>query len=1544
MANVQLRSFGGLNTDSHIQDIRNGDYTDAKNIDHVSTADGESLAITPRVGNEFGFSLGEITRQNKVYIFIPPTEFPEGGFVISFFRTDQVTELIPDLIIEGDNVNSIRSQVTQHFQTFNISVYLQDGGEFNPALSSYAGSFVVVPGQGSEIGFCYDYIIESTGTNILDIQIVQEAISPSRSGLLEVVGSKSIGNDLFIISTSKRDKPFNINALDVLSIGGDVYIVPETQDFEHISGIEIYITGVPSVPQVNGMFIAIFELQPSGLYWIRLFNTYIDPATLVYQGGGIIEFNPLGIGEIGVAQKDESKNTWEYTRLLRSKELNLFTYHQCETQGEVSSNLRSIYFTDNFNPPRCFYYKSKAPYIKDGAVKVINPLYGIYNYESINTQTRHILGQGLMDISYETQIQNGGSLYAGNHRYFVRGVLSDGSYTDWSLPSNPIPVYNSSTTDNPYKIVGNIEGSQTGKQNVIRISNINSAVYDYIEVAAIVYVNITFDATQYGIFAKLKIAAGQIEIVVNHNGGENVVELNPDELSVQTQTYATAKNNELLDNRYILSNLKDGDTYDIDDLFETATYSLKYKTIQGPGVYPDITFGGFQDPSNVFNFTGYMLNETYRIGARVIYKNGAVSLIRKLFDVTIDAEQDSTDGRRTSGLSDYGLYGFNGEYRVPYIEVSGIDISNKLLSGVLASEIIERVEFFRAEVSNPTIIGSGYAVLHVNCIYEGSQPIPGIPTPPEDDGGMVVFSPKWLKVALPSSIVYNFTIELNQLPAPIAQMPYNDFGRGIIDYEFPFISGFYPSSPTPTPLLVPQSLYIPDDIRYYDPRYTQGLPPNNSSTGYIWNDTVSSIYLIDDIVNGTQTKISAGDVLVNIGQPDRFAEQVDTSMIPNNYYRSLVTTSFFLNKEEIGITRSELLTPEAPIYFENNWVYKKFGKTQSYTSGVLKSYFKAYSNNPSYVVKTSQPPSNMMGYIDNGVRYIQIKRNIENQYSQSNEDQYIYLGAHQSIKTSNVIDLFGGDAFTTHTYLRHFIANENKLPDQEWARGDSQGLTFLAQTRTNPHLLYKQENVRLWPWDAQNLTTNALKMKNYFESTNLDEYFYNSGYNIRMELAYRAGFSIGETYATDYPTRIIYSDSKPQTAKTDFYRRFGVFSYADLDSSFGEINSMKNINGELFTLQVSKFQKQFFNTRGTLSVSDGTQVVLGDAGVLSRPGITITSYGCSNKWSSFLGRSAGGDDVLYWYDEVNKKLMRFGADGAIPISDRSSVRTMVLNGLKWILDFDSPADNYGIHGIWNQRLNEATWTCRAYRKEDIIWSESQSIPAGSIVILKDEQNFLNFEKTAVLYVCTNTHVATQSKKPGVGSLWTQYYTRPSIDDPEYYSIKTITWNESKNKFINRDETPHPRIYLRWKDTYLSPRPADEPNAIYEHNEGEYLQWYMLGGQSQTEPGFIDVIFNIDPNTTKQFISLICNSEIVPSRIEAFTKNHSTVMTAGEFLEQLDQYVAPIPNNIQNGSTGEDNTFLYGQWIKVRFYFDPLQFQRLTNIVLKFNPMARLWNS
>jgi hypothetical protein len=1670
MANVQIRSFGGLNTDTHVQDLRNGDYPDAKNIDHISAVTGESVAVTPRMGNEYAFELGEVTAQDKRYLITFPDAEPSGGYELQVNRSDQANPLFPAFYVPlydhdpdippGDQA---ATTIQNAFESAFYPVTVVHASTVYPTLAG-TRSLLITPQANSPALRYYDFFIQSIGQNVLKVDIIQESISNSRTGKLEVIGSKDLLGDLFIISTTRREDAFEIKIIDILIIDyngiSTLFVTPDSTDQVLVDEQEVYITGVQGIPEANGIFIIkLFPDPQTGENIILLYNSFAVLGQNYVPGTGVISFNKFGIGEIGVAQKDDSTNIWKYTRLLRSKELNLFTFHQCDVQGEKSFNRKSIYYTDFNDVPRNFYYKIDTEYYTDGGLKILYPDSGFYNYGSIADQTNHILGQPILDIDFVFQAQGGGSLSAGNHVYFARGVLADGSYTDWSLPSRNIPVYSASSLDNPKDIIGNINGSQTSKANQIRISNIQGDVYSFIEVACINYLDSGFDAINYGIFTRRQVTREITELIITHNGGEEGQIFNQDELNVQTETYTKAKNNAIIDNRYILSNLEiPGDN--LKGIFDKVKYSIKTKQISKPRYRIYQKFGGHQDPYNVFYFSGYMMNETYRIGARVRYRNGYISPVYTLFDATINDDQSSLDGKRISGLSNYDLNAIPNDFIdfsgfpypedivniVPYIEIQGPDLTIETIDGVPASLLLDRIEYFRAEVTKPTIIGTGFAVMHVKCLTNATN-----------------YPPQYIRQASPTS---RATITLSNPLPPITQDASSPIGgKPMISYEFPFVVNNDASQNSPT------TLYdIPLGLNYYDNRFTinQGVRLG-TNYGYKWNDLYASVYCIDSFLNASAEAvvIGTGDSIINTGQYSVFNTEASGDN-PSNRFAELLSLN--TQKEEVVIDNSLFIPIGDPLKISTDYVTKLMGNTPSTTSrpsftigdltevpdsggsgdwsvlggssktrvlhlngsvyeniagvdsngvpnnflgssgaqlefcnwwatfvqpntGIVASAYggtgvtftaptndisfnnydirlsnrgggleyydfkltaavtdsanKRYSFNPGYVVKLQNTLSSYVGpqykVRDTGIRAIQIKSNLAgvDQYSDVGLDKFVYTGSYQKTASTRIIDLFGGDTLTTQIYVKTIIQNEN--PTAPITGGFVTGILLTTQTKSNPYLIYKVEGESLFPatYNASNVYTNLFAWLN---KRTFETYNYNYGYSIEtLGVGYKAG--VTDEQSAKLPTRVIYSDNKPQNARSDFYRRFGVTSYNDLDASFGEINSMKNVNGELFTLQVNKFQKQFFNSRGTLQVSDGSQVVLGDAGVFSRPGITVTSYGCTDKWSSFLGKSAGGDDILYWYDSINKKFMRFGADGAVPISDRANIRTLAKEGFKWVINYQTPADNYGIHGIWNQRLNEAAWTCRAYRKPDVIWGPLIDITQGQTVVTYDTTQTYGFEQFPIIYICIKTSEFNSAPNPGVDPGWEEYYTPVAFDDIEYYSLRTIIWSEIKNRFIISDETPHPRIYLQYKDTFLSPSPADNSNVIYEHNEGKYLEWYISNGIGQKEDGYIDIVFNIDPNTTKHFISLICNTEFMPYKVELFTKNHSTIINPVEFLEQLDQYVAPIPNDLDsNGSTGSDNSFLYGQWVKVRFHYQTGMFQRLTNMILKFNPMARLWNS
>lgn len=1596
MPSVQLRSFGGLNTDSHVQDIRNGDYTDAKNIEHVSAEKGESLAITPRTGNEFAFDLGFVSAQNKEYritFYYSDAQDCRLKFThpnkISPLSNDLENLLIPDVYQFEQTVESAFS-----VSGYSIVVLL----EYEDAEKR---SYILKPSFSDLRLKYYDFNAFSIGSSLIDIEITKESISTSRAGELEVIGSTDLLGDLFVISSSKRTESFekNISSFVISPLGELSAFQLIDYDISTIYiGQEVYITGLTGsnadgdqASQANGLYIIfdILENTNDGTLTIFVQSQFTSLIGFPITGvGGKIAFDPFGFGEIGVAVKNQSKNIWSYTPLLRSKQLGLWVKYRCDVKSDVSNNRKNIYFTDGYNPPFVFSYKNKSEYLPNGSIKSIHPTVGLYSYESIFDSMRHFAAQPVFTIDFLEQDQTGGALTSGNTQYFVRGVFYDGTFSDWSLGSNLIPVYNSNNQENVYKIKGDIEGTETGKSNKIRISNISSDLFEFIEVAALNYIPLTADTTTYGIFAKVRVPSGSTYIDLVHNGRETGVDLIADELSIQTQIYSSAKNNEIIDNRYLLSNLKI-QNYDIENLFSNAKYSVKKKRLTPYRPYPNSRFGGHQDPKNVYYYTGYMMNETYRIGARARFKDGSTSLVVHLFDVTIDTDQTSADGKRLSGLLDYSLKEeivIPGQAQrevydlVPYIEVTGIDLESFSLNGIKASELIDRVEIFRATVDSPSVLGYGYSVLHVKTIRAQDQ---YVYTQPMNDfkdrigpfwmggGHSGTFPPYSDTILNTNALCYAKFLE-----TATTDLNPNGNGSSLVSFEYPFICGSQISGPPSlyiAPSLANNANLVQDQyairnlMPYYDYTYTANTYSNtNRNTGFYWNDTYSSIYLVDDIVSGITTNVTVNDKIINFGSPRVFTF-FDFNNNPTNYYTEFKCVGLGSSYQEVDIEEIKFYQQDDSSYLNSSFITKKTGHLLrlqgiNTTTGEAIEPYDVIRFREGYVAQTNQPISPLRSFdgttydYDRGLRLIQIKRSIANQYSVDFNDRYIYTGSYITPTSGTSVDVFGGDAFNTNVYIKNPFRIDALPTNTDNINGTmSQGMAINVQSRLNPYFVYKNEGDFLFPYDSPSSTgTDIIQMlKFWFQNLAADTYFYNSGYSpIKSSYDNKIGKSalIEDLDNSEYEARIIYSDIKPQGSRIDNFRRFGVLSYNDLDASFGEIIDMKNVNGELFTLQPNKYQRQFFNTRGTLQLSDTSQIVLGDASVLSRPGVTLTSYGCSNKWSVILGKSQGGNDVLYWYDKTRGKFIRFGADGTIPLSDRAFVRTASYDGLKWILDYDSASLNYGMHGVWNQKLGEAIWTIRAYREPDTAWfqTEQGQIPftytLNQIVYLEDETNFINFEKTIVLYVVIQEHSSSLGIKPGVTPGWEEYFYRPSIEDINYYSIRTISFSEFKNRFNQFQETYHPRIYLQWKDTFLSPRPIDPKSYVYEHNEGEILRWYAYNGDVQEEEGYVEVVFNIDPNVTKRYVALICNSEYTPYRLELETRTQTTVINGPDFEQQLEQFFAPIPNVEVNGQTDLDNDFMYGQWVKIRFYYEPGVFQRFTNIVLKFNPMVRLWNT
>lgn len=625
-------------------------------------------------------------------------------------------------------------------------------------------------------------------------------------------------------------------------------------------------------------------------------------------------------------------------------------------------------------------------------------------------------------------------------------------------------------------------------------------------------------------------------------------------------------------------------------------------------------------------------------------------------------------------------------------------------------------------------------------------------------------------------------------------------------------------------------------------------------------------------------------------------------------------------------------------------------------------------------VKGVVPPRKNTDY---GVYYTAIYRPLIDKYGQPDSSIYedtgfvvklseLTLDSQQHVATGQ-IKVFGGDTFTQSFYLLNRKPNAELKDASEgeegenggWAKdhidgtpGWGAGIKFYSQNRVNAQLrtlknVDADDNV-IWKDFYAPVGGKTLWLGD--DDTNFQERFvYNPSYTPKNEIISYASISDRLLASnTDYPSRIEYSEAYDPQTIDDKNQTFLPLSFKDIDQTFGEIMSHKNVNGELFTLQARKFQAQYFNASGQLQTdtTNALNVVIGDGAVLARPGMSLSSYGTEHKWSVIKGRSPGGKDVLYWFNQESKLIMRFGADGTVVLSDAKGLRAFLENDARWTKGEDSPYVGQGVRAVWDDEYKEAIWTWRGYRSSRGLWGENnQRVAVYNVGDTVSNTTYINysFEQIPDVYVCIQSHTENANNEPGVGADWETYWERAKKDDGEYYSNFTLAFNETTNGFSSF-YSHMPKIYFPWNNKFLSAHPTDE-QKIYEHRRGEYTTWYNTEAGELSEDAYIEGIVNYLPESSKKFVATQVISDNEPDRMEFKTFNQESFLNIGEFDDHDDHWRSPIKNDSTvSGNPSGDTKSLMGDFIKVKFFFTKKTYNRLYNFVVKLRERLRIYRS
>ena len=1473
---VQHNMKGTLDLDSEFGDVRSGNYVGAENVQFISKEGNESIPKQPFIGNKFLFDRGRVEVQNKRFRFFFDLGDTFTFQVFSANNSQQISSLFS--VPSNASYAAYRSAIQGFLTSAGLSSTITIGSDhLNVEITSVA---------------TYDYQFRVSGARVI---ITQESIANNFTGFLKDIGSFDLNGDLFLFSTPQEELPEELSVASVSSLGVVTTLLPHGL----VSGNEVRLAGNGAN---DGILLVQVVLTPTSF-------TYHYPAG-VTGTGGILTKNYTGVGEIGVAQFNEQAETGTYTRLLRSKEFGFNTLHQIDCDGEINPLGKSLYFNQyKYNPPRVFYYS--GAYVTDGALTYVIPE-NRYEYGTIDLETRTILNIQTAKIDL-VNVSEGGNLKAGNKQYFIRFLTSEDalSGTDYHAFTGNVNIYKAFSTGDPNKIAGNVSGTITSKKVVLRIENAQPALFGYVELCVAEWFG---DSVTFSTVRREEFTEETFEI--EHTGFEVATPLSTEEVLRLNSLIENIGGQRIVDNRLVMHDITYSERKDFRAWAEKINHTIIKEEIGGNGfVVSGKVYGGYQNPQNTFRTIGYKWFETYRFGIRLYLKEGGVTETFWIDDIKFDitATNVTTPNRRVGTPPpnyELNVQPLDDNFFVPGVEFSNIDF-DYLIDGRRLRDIVGKVEFMRVELNDGTkeILVNGMGIIATGGIY---------------DEGVYRFGNKG-----------GFLIGL-----------FGNQQQQFIRYPFPFFSG--------------QNIFSVDVNGVPTaPFNTNGYRNmiNTEAGGTILGkgviDPFGLFIISNDVVFGKNNiDYSAGDQIINFGRPATEAafRLTPSNLSPlSNFIRDFRLLNLGVNNSPnpvfLNIEDAKILPRDSSVVLN-----KPNNPSQSYVSTAysdLDTQNSSFPNGPerTYVFESSVAVSLKNGLYggntytnsDEGVYWVSYYRPKvyttpdASKFGDREGSQYISTGISQ-IVNDNVpslfnLKVFGGDAFIGRTQLKlwnHLTEIANVSPSFDYIN-ETYAMSFVAQSTVSPEMRTDTDQATPASFPSSPLNNYAAWLSN----RTLDSTEYDTSYNFHAA-GNSFGFSTSKTFVEEFPTRVIWSDLKPEGSFFDSYRFFPPGQFNDYSRNYGPVVHIETLDDEFFVMQHRNFSREYFNTTGTISSDTDELVILGNAGVLARKGATITSYGSLHKWSCVKGRSASGRDVLYWFNAENGLFLKYGGRGAEPLSMAKGLNQWFNENSKFVYGYNTPAAGRGICGGWNERFQELRYTFRGYRNSPE-WAVGNLYDKGDVVIFGGN-GFVPVQ----LYLSRIDHTSSLANQPGGNTVtWEQISER----DSRYYNVFTLVYNEMKDGFTSF-LSPKPLIYHRWRNNLLTQRYGEwEQYPHYLENFGDYNTWYSSEMGELAEDGFIIPAINYNSDTVKKFSALYVDSDFAPDRVEFFTPEHESFLVLSDFESREGMWVSTIKNDtIPTGNNDDDTSRLFGRYLLVKVFFSPKKFQSLRNIRvrLQFN--------
>lgn len=1508
---VKNAPVGTMNYDDDPHYLHNGDYRKAVGIRHISNSAGGSIAVEDVLGNKFAFTLPVFSVQNKKYrIFIDSITAQTWQVKIVDANASPVLISLPVANTVGDIVTSANDFINGLvLDIFNAGYQVAPLAFVQTGTDTGFVDFELTGNSSAQIA-AFEYVLTSAGLSTLTITCFQEAYDPGlfADGVqLQAIHGYYLLGKLYVFSAITKDVPVTLNITSIGNINSKIGIF-YTGVNQVRNGQSVQISGAPVATGANGTWIINIQ-SPSSFY--------LENSTFAANGlnQGIISLYLDAIGQIGIAEKNESTTVWTYTPIITSKQFGFRLSKRVDSFIKFENDRHSMYWCDAFNPDRVLYYD--GPIVNSGALNIFNPL-GQYDYTTLLFETALTAQNSFVQMEVNRVVQTGGVLTSGNKVYYFSLVTFSGTNITWSDPTKEINICSAGTATAPKDLMGDPDDTVTGKSVELILTNLIVGLYQFVDIVCVSYNDLSLNAKRIG-----RYFISQETMTIIHTGNETAAEdFELAQLNVPDAAYINSHSINSIDNRLIRSNLTSSQISD----FTLWAKSFRHKIIRreipiinkssnNPGDL--LNYGEYYDEMNVYNNVGYMMNETEMFLLKVQLTTGIIiSTPFPIDTITIDANQfvnigNPTDNRRipNGGLPDYSVV--NAAYDTAYIP--GVQFQfdpNFTIDGIAVKNIVARIFIERVELGDALqeVLASGYTMPFIS-----------------------------RDATLGNAYMFG------SLP-DVGTAPLHNFGNAIL-------------------VRAPQDDWF---IEYQNWRMHEMLSGQNLTTYETIGATYQNVLLRNNYASFYSSDLFLGGKMIDIqsGGSDKvlcFDHQAMAFVrFTGNYafnggaayqhdYREIACTNG-ATYLEVPIDEGQVVNKDDAHTFSNGDICAKYYFV-SFEDSNTNVYDETYAIAASPVLKATA--SNVFQGTDlsvvTGWIYAQYFRDKGRgaKFGPAGTNKSVPTGASiiitPDMSGTTLLDVFGGDTFSQRTYMRYrFPGSQDNLTSQSGTlntftfKGFGMGVTMYSQNRINSQMRYPDAGHNIFPVGTHTVDQWLGDPNDPFER-------YTHGFDIRNDVNRNAEFNPFQRKSNRYQTRHCWSEKCPNGSQIDLLRQTPPLNFIDLDENYGEVIHNSVTNNELYSFQPYKFMHLYFDSNALLKTDD-TSILIGDDGVMRQKGTSLSSFGCRHKWAVIKGKSMTGKDTLYWPDTENGRFMRYGQDGTNNITVIKKMRTFFRMGTKWAnedFELDAP------HGIWDERNMEAIWTFRS-RKKVQNWDVLENLAQANVgdecyvTLILGGPEYSNFEQQEEIFICTVAHVPDNQNRPlssDPNTNYTQFWVKVEIDNTDYYNYYTIAYSEIKQGW--RTFYPfRPRIYLPFKDTYLSPRPVQFVRELYEHNEGELLVWYRndLGTPiEQAVNGEINMPTNYEPQSNKHIHAVWFNCLIVPQRIDFSTNNQTSFLLYSDFEYRKEEFTSTVKNSVDvNGANDQDTSPLYGTYLFTKFTFIPRVYQRLVGYIVKLS--------